>query len=529
MKYGAGLDNYFFDRYLQTIVRIFLLLSLTIPTVLLPLNLIDGRSQLGEVNGLDRFSFSNITPFHTHRYWAHLVLAIFAVLVVCLMLQREIQDYHRLRQSCAASGLDGLGRSSSMLVVSNSKKPLSTEAMEKHFHDTSGGVCGIVVNRDYSGVRAKVRQRDKLVERLEIAETKLIIRANRRTEPRDHSVDKHTSDAPLWMSYLGQKDRPSMRLPVRPWLPSLPFLGVKVDEIYYLRAKVARLNLEIESAQQNPDKFPESNSAFVSFNERLSTPLAALVLKTRVPPSWTLKHGTTVADTIWQNVSNSWWQQLIRTMGTYLLVAALTLGFAIPVTVAGSLSQVKYLANATTWLHWINKLPGWIIAALQGILPQAIVSLITGMVPAMLQCLANKQGLHSRQVTESRVQVYYFTFLFVQVFLTVSLSAGFATIAGQLRGAIGSAPLVLAQNLPKASNYFFSYIIIYTFTTVAHTLLHLGSFIQLYLLSPVLDTTARQIWARRKSLDLQRWGTFIPVLTNIACIGTFLNRWWKLE
>ena len=43
----------------------------------------------------------------------------------------------------------------------------------------------------------------------------------------------------------------------------------------------------------------------------------------------------------------------------------------------------------------------------------------------------------------------------------------------------------------------------------------------MYILSPWLDTTARQIWARRKWLDLQKWGTFIPVLTNIACIGIF--------
>jgi hypothetical protein len=331
------------------------------------------------------------------------------------------------------------------------------------------------------------------------------------------------------MSYLDQKNRPSMRLPVRTWLPSLPFLGLKVDKIYHLRTQVSQLNLEIESAQQNPDKFPESNSAFVSFNKRLSITLAALALKTRIPPSWTLKHGTTPDDTIWQNVSISWWQQFIRAMVTYLVVAGLTLGFAIPVTVAGSLSQIKYLANIAPWLHWINEMPDWLIAAIQGVLPQAIVSLITGTVPNLFRFLASMQGLHSRQVIEGRVQVYYFTFLFVQVFLIVSLSAGFTTLVGQLRGAVDSVPLVLAQNLPKASNYFFSYIMIYTFTTISHTLLQLNGFIQLYILSPCLDTTARQIWARWEGLGLQKWGTFIPVLTNIACIGTFLIPPCELE
>ena len=75
----------------------------------------------------------------------------------------------------------------------------------------------MVVNRDYSGVRAKVRQRDESAEKLEIAETKLIIKANRQREPREQSAgqcDKDSYDVPLWMSYLDQKDRPSIRLPV---------------------------------------------------------------------------------------------------------------------------------------------------------------------------------------------------------------------------------------------------------------------------------------------------------------------------
>ena len=343
MKHATGLDNYFFDRYLHTMVRIFLLLGLTIPAVLLPLNLIDGWNQLGGVRGLDRLSFANIAPSHTSRYWAHLVLAIFVVFSVCVILQREIQDYNRLQQTLGASGLDL--PSSSVLLVSNSRKPLSTEAIKRYFHNASCEVYRIVVNRDYDSLRAKVRQRDESIEKLEVAETKLITKANRRKEPRDHGqADKEQYDMPLWMSYLDHKDRPSIRLPVRMWLPPLPFLGIEVDEISHLRKQIARLNLEIELAQRNPDKFPESNSAFISFR-RLTTPLTALALKARIPPSWTLKYATTADDTIWQNVSISWWQQFIRMVIAYLLVAALTLGFAIPVTAAGSLSQIMYLAN----------------------------------------------------------------------------------------------------------------------------------------------------------------------------------------
>jgi hypothetical protein len=109
----------------------------------------------------------------------------------------------------------------------------------------------------------------------------------------------------------------------------------------------------------------------------------------------------------------------------------------------------------------------------------------------------------------------------VQVFLTVSLSAGITTILGELTDTIQSIPAVLAQNLPKACNYFFSYIIMHTFTTIVSTLVEVNGLINLFILSPTFDKTARHKWMRGQSLGLQKWSTFIPVLTNIACIGVF--------
>ncbi|KFY31856.1 hypothetical protein V494_07911, partial [Pseudogymnoascus sp. VKM F-4513 (FW-928)] len=43
--------------------------------------------------------------------------------------------------------------------------------------------------------------------------------------------------------------------------------------------------------------------------------------------------------------------------------------------------------------------------------------------------------------------------------------------------------------------------------------------IEMYILSPALDKTPRQKWIRGQNSGLQKWGTFVPVLTNVACIG----------
>jgi hypothetical protein len=525
LNHASGFDNYFFERYLHTIVRIFVLLGLTIPPILLPLNFIDGRNAPGGVKGLDRLSFSNIGPSHTDRYWAHLALAIFVVVSVCVTLQHELRDYRRLRNSLGDFAWDAY-EPLSVLLVSKSNEQLSINAIRPHFSNVAGGIYNITVNRDYSSLHAKLRKRDRSIENLEIAATNLIIKANCRRkllrEQEDEKDGERGRPMPLWMKYLYPKDRPSTRIQVRTWIPCLPFLGPQVDTICHFRKEVAQYNLEVEWDQRYPSKFPETNSAFVYFNKRLSMPLAALVLKTSVPPSWTLKLGTTPDDTIWQNVSISWWQQCIRRAAVYLLVAVLTLGFAFPVTIIGTLSQIKYLANVVSWLHWINKLPTWLVAVIQGVLPPTMLALITAMVPVVFRFLANVQGHYSRRVVENHIQIYYFTFLFVQVFLTVSLSAGITTIIGELKDTIETVPAVLAINLPKACNYFFSYIMIHTLSTIMQTLLQISLLVELLILSPILDKTARHMWARGRRLDLQKWGTFIPVLTNIACVGVFL-------
>ena len=146
------------------------------------------------------------------------------------------------------------------------------------------------------------------------------------------------------------------------------------------------------------------------------------------------------------------------------------------------------------------------------------------MVPSVVRLLANMKGLHSRQRVENYVQIYYFSFLFVQLFLTVSLSAGITTIIGQLRDTVEAIPTLLGQNLPKASNYFFSYIMIHAFTTLAFTLMQITGLIGIFVFSPLFDKSLRQKWMRRQSLGLQKWGTFVPVFTNMACIGIFSVR-----
>lgn len=121
---------------------------------------------------------------------------------------------------------------------------------------------------------------------------------------------------------------------------------------------------------------------------------------------------------------------------------------------------------------------------------------------------------------ELTVQNYYFAFLFVQIFLVVSISSGFSTIIDSLKNVL-SVPDLLAQNIPKASNYFFSYMVLQAMSVSAGALVQIFALISWFILAPLLDNTARKKWARATNLNQMQWGTFFPVYTTLASIGMF--------
>ena len=314
-----------------------------------------------------------------------------------------------------------------------------------------------------------------------------------------------------------------MRLPIFgwDWMPSLPLLGKKVDTIYHCRKELARLNLEIEIDQQHPEKFPLMNSAFVQFNHQVAAHMACQSVSHHIPKQMTPRMvEISPDDVIWDNMSIRWWERYIRTFGVMLIVGAMVIGWAFPVAFTGLLSQLSYLENHFSWLRWLGKLPQWLISAIQGILPPLFLSILMALLPLVLRFLSRNQGVHTGMAIELTVQNYYFAFLFVQIFLVVSISSGFSTIIDSLKNVL-SVPDLLAQNIPKASNYFFSYMVLQAMSVSAGALVQIFALISWFILAPLLDNTARKKWARATNLNQMQWGTFFPVYTTLASIGMF--------
>ncbi len=333
------------------------------------------------------------------------------------------------------------------------------------------------------------------------------------------------NEEPLWKRYLGEKDRDYMRLPIfnLPWMPSIPFVGRKVDTLYHCWQEMARLNNEIDQDQREPERYPLMTSAFIQFNTQEATYMACQSIVRCTPLCFRSQYlEASPVDVKWENLSKNWWSRYTRTILVVASVVALVLEWSVPVAFTGLVSQIAYLTALLPWLHWIDALPVWLLGCIQGVLPQLMLTALTTLLPYVLRIITERQGLLTEVAVELSLQKFYFIFLFVQVFLTVSLSSSITAVIQQLLHGLDSVPAVLATNLPKASNYFFSYLILRCFSVSAGSLLQIGRLIDRCTLARIMNVTPRQKWEKQTSLPQMQWGILFPIYTNLACIGKSL-------
>ena len=344
----------------------------------------------------------------------------------------------------------------------------------------------------------------------------------------DKKYDPNEGDA-VWKEYVKLSDRPTMRLPIfgQQWLWWLRFVfvGKKVDTIDYCRKELARLNLEIEHDQKEPEKYPLMNSAFIQFNHQVAAHMACQVPSHHIPMQMAPRAVEISPDDVfWNNMSIRWWEKWIRTDLVLVLVSAVIILWSLPVAFTGALNNVSQLSQIG-WLRWLNALPREAISIIQGILPGLLLALLLALARLILVFLARRQGVATGTMAQLAVSWYYFVFLFVLVFLVVTISASIASVFsnGNLNHTedfdISFIPNLLATNIPNASNYFFSYLLLQALSTSAGVLVQVNELLGWFVLGPIFDNTAREKWQRQVNLPSITWGTFFPVYANFACIG----------
>lgn len=396
---------------------------------------------------------------------------------------------------------------------------MDTRNLETLYSIYPGGVRKVWLQRDCSKLADKVEERNKWASKLEAAETRLIqnVLSSHKACGKARVIEP---GQPLWMAYLSPESREHHYSPAFgiPWLPSLPYLGNAVDLIDHSLERISTLNKLIAKEEETLGASKPSNSALIQFNRAVGAHMACRSTQHQAPyvMASRLVRGSS-ENIVWRNLSIGWRQKYIRTSIAGGLAVALCALCIAPVAFTGLLSQFDYLASISPKFSWLSQIPRPIQSILQGVLPPALLAAITFLLPIILERLILEQGVYTNVDAELLLQDYYFGFLFLQVFLVVSVSSSVVAVLNGLGQDIESLAALIAQNLPKAGNYFFSYMLLQGLSVSAGTLLQLSRLLG-FVISPFWDNTARQKWERQREPVMQ-WGTLFPVYTNLAAIG----------
>jgi len=474
---------------------------------------------------------------HASFYWAHVSVAFFVIWYVCYVVYKELLFYVEVRDCFLASPeRQCLESATTILVMDIPKEDL--HILKDIYSIFPGGVCSIKINRDLSSLSKKITRRRELICAYEAA----VIETMRSVT---HSCrQKRTSN---WCSTgtTAVKDKPQADdvLLARTHSESLCFHAGKKSPNLLPSAKfnnkdkclreLATLNEDIQLDQrkltelyqtgETSKEFPYVSSAFVQFTTSSSARMACQTVLCPRPLRLLARHvGVGFEDIRWDCLSFRWWNRYLRTGAVSVAIVSLLVLWAVPVAFTGFLSQITTLANSVAWLSWLATAPPWLSGIIQGVLPQMILTLLTIVLPRILRAIADYEGHPTKTSIELSLQRYYFIFLFFQTFLTVALSSSLTGIAQDVLHGLSSVPLLVAQNLPKSCNYFFSYLVIQGFSMSAATLLQAGGLFAWLVMSPLMDRTPRQKWERLKSLPDIQWGTVYPLYTVLACIGRSL-------
>ncbi|KAJ5642289.1 hypothetical protein N7490_006289, partial [Penicillium lividum] len=516
-----SVDAYLLLRFLKLATLILATGAFISWPLLLPINATGG----GEGRQLDMLSISNIAEDNYERFYAHCFIAYIFIGFVFAMITREHTFCINLRHAYLSSSPHANRTSSHTVIFSNVPESFLNENSLRSLLGQEK-IKNAWFARDTTELEKKLNCRKKIALKLEAAETQLIQMENKARNkaskvkglgrPPDHDtagLSDNTSTsiiAPL----ASIKNRPAHRLGF--------LIGRKVDTIDWARAKIYRLNLEIEKlkSQLNCDGTQLLSLAFVEFYHQADAQVAYQTLIHHSPLCMTPRYiNLDPSQIIWANARLKWWERTVRYWVMTAFVCTLIIFWAIPTTFVGSISNLDSLMDAIPCLQFMDEIPSWIRGAITNLLPSLLLSVLMGLVPRFLRSLAKWSGVFSLASVELLTQNFYFAFQIVQVFLVVSLASTATDMIATTLENPSSMATVLARKIPRTSNFYMSYIILNGLSFSASALLQANKLVLDKILGKGFDNTPRKIYIRRTALPDLQWGSLYPTFTLLTVIG----------
>ncbi|OSS44008.1 hypothetical protein B5807_11373 [Epicoccum nigrum] len=508
-----SIDGYLFVRFFKVmIVLCFLGACITWP-VLFPVNATGGAGQ----QQFDLLSMSNVKNegVNVNRYYAHAGISAIFLSLVMIIIARESFYTVNLRQAYRRSPWGASRLSARTILFTNVPKTLSQSALFEMFP----GVKHAWVASNTKELEDLVEDRDKTALKFETAEVKLITNANKERmkaeKGKKHFEDANAQDGTKW---LNPKDRPTHKLKF--------LIGKKVDTIEYGRQHINELIPKITAEQ---DKHWNGQgelvgAVFLEFDTQRRAQDAWQMMQSRKnKPNSKMdarQLGVMPQEVVWNNLKISKSQHMIRWAVATAIIAVMVIFFAIPVAFVGVISNINYLAERFSWLSWILDIPKVILGVVTGLLPTVMLAVLMALVPIFCRLMAKLAGYVTWSQIELKTQSWYFVFQVVQVFLVATLSSAITSVINDVLNNPGIVLNLLAENLPKASNFYISYFVLLGLSSAAGTLLNIGGFVVVILLGRILPgKTPRKVFEQLTKLSSPAWGSEFPKWCNLGVIA----------
>lgn len=266
---------------------------------------------------------------------------------------------------------------------------------------------------DTKELEEKVKERDAAAMKLEAAETKLIVQANKarnkELEKQGSIEDGNTGDegagqfddesGSVAARYVQAKDRPTHRLKF--------LIGKKVDTINWARSEIERLTPEIEElqAKHRAHEVKLVSSVFVEFHKQADAQSAFQSVAHNLPLHMSPRYiGLDPTQVVWANLRIKWWERIVRHSATVAFICALIIFWAIPTAAVGAISNINFLTSKVKFLEFINNCPSWIKGVITGLLPVVLMSILIALVPIIMRCKLTPLASISQMLTITSVR-----------------------------------------------------------------------------------------------------------------------------
>ncbi|KAF4124850.1 calcium permeable stress-gated cation channel [Geosmithia morbida] len=310
----------------------------------------------------------------------------------------------------------------------------------------------------------------------------------------------------------------------RPYHRPIANYGRRIDTIRWTRRRLIELNRDIAQMRKKL-KSPNcktSNTlpaAFVEFDSQEAAQAAHQSLTHHQPLHMAPRLiGVRPDEVVWETLRMRWWERIMRRFLVQGFIVAAIIFWSIPSAVVGIISNVESLSSMFPWLNWILDLPSLILGLLTGFVPALALSFFMALVPVIMRKCARAAGVPVHSMVELFTQTAYFAFQVVQVFLITTLTSAASSAFFKILMDPVSAKDVLAQNLPKASNFYISYILIQCLANSGTQILQPFQLMRQGILSHVAQTPRGRHRAWHTMIP-PRWGRDFPVFANLGVIA----------